>query len=190
MASFSDYKFHNMSRIGDDKCAMSQRNVQNVEAGNYMLQNYFSADCAMRNGISLALTQPAINFTGAHQTGVGGCNIDDNSHLLIDQGWNRPKCRISLYQRPFATVPYLGRGACHPVLESQLQQGDRQSSKKSVLQTTEQSHIPYSTTPMVPSLAKTVTNPTNLVEGVAMEGWVRGGLPSREMAKNEEAMRS
>jgi hypothetical protein len=190
MSSVFNYKFNSLSRIGDDSCAMSQRNVQNVEAGSYMLQNYFTADCDMRNGLSLALSQPSINFTGSHQVGVGGCNVDNNSHLLIDQGQNRPKCRISLYQRPFATVPYLGRGACHPDLESQLQQGDRQSSKKSVLQTTEQSHIPYSVTPMVPSLANTVTNPVNLVEGVAMDGWVRGGLPSREMAKNEDALRS
>ena len=190
MSTFSDYKFNNLSRIGDDSCAMSQRNVQNVEAGSYMLQNFFGADCEMRNGLALALSQPSINFTGSHQVGVGGCNVDSNSHLLIDQGQNRPKCRISLYQRPFATVPYLGRGPCHPELESQLQQGDRQSAKKSVLQTTEQSHIPYSVTPMVPSLAKTVTNPVNLVESVAMDGWVRGGLPSREMAKNEDALKS
>ena len=190
MSTFSDYKFNNLSRIGDDSCAMSQRNVQNVEAGSYMLQNFFGTDCEMRNGLALALSQPSINFTGSHQVGVGGCNVDSNSHLLIDQGQNRPKCRISLYQRPFATVPYLGRGPCHPELESQLQQGDRQSAKKSVLQTTEQSHIPYSVTPMVPSLAKTVTNPVNLVESVAMDGWVRGGLPSREMAKNEDALQS
>ena len=77
-----------------------------------------------------------------------------------------------------------------PELESQLQQGDRQSSKKSVLQTTEQSHIPYSATPLVPSLAESVTNPAHLVEGVAMKGWVRGGLPSREIAKGEEALHS
>lgn len=190
MSTFSDYKFNNLSRIGDDSCAMSQRNVQNVEAGSYMLQNYFSADCEMRNGLALALSQPSINFTGSHQVGVGGCNVDNNSHLLIDQAQNRPKCRISLYQRPFATVPYLGRGACHPELESQLQQGDRQSAKKSVLQTTEQSHIPYSATPMVPSLAESITNPAHLVEGVAMDGWVRGGLPSREMAKNDNDLRS
>ena len=135
------------------------------------------------------MSQPSINFKGAHQVGTGGCNVDDNSALMIDQGQNRPKCRISLYQRPFATVPYLGRGACHPDLESQLQQGDRQSSKKSVLQTTEQSHIPYSATPLVPSLAESVTNPVHLVEGVAMDGWVRGGIPSREMSKNEESLK-
>ena len=84
MSTTSDYKFYGLSRIGDDSCAMSQRNVQNVEAGNYMLQNYFSADCAMRNGLSLALSQPSINFTGSHQVGVGGCNVDDNSNLHID----------------------------------------------------------------------------------------------------------
>ena len=190
MSTFSDYKYNNLSRIGDDSCAMSQRNVQNVEAGSYMLQNFFGADCEMRNGLSLALSQPNINFSGSHQVGVGGCNVDNNSNLLIDQGQNRSKSRISLYQRPFATVPFLGRGASRPELESQLQQGDRQSAKKSELQTTEQSHIPYSVTPLVPSLAKTITNPVNLVEGVAMEGWVRGGLPSREMAKNDDAVKS
>lgn len=51
MSSSSDYKFHNMSRIGDDNCAMSQRNIQNVESGTYMLQNYFSADCADRKSV-------------------------------------------------------------------------------------------------------------------------------------------
>ena len=106
MASIGDYKFHNLSRIGDDNCAMSQRNVQNVESGNYMLQNYFSADCAMRNGLSVALSQPAINFTGSHQVGVGGCNVDNNSKLLIDQGGIVQNAE-SVYQRPFATVPYL-----------------------------------------------------------------------------------
>jgi hypothetical protein len=188
MSTTSDYKFNNLSRIGDDSCAMSQRNVQNVEAGSYMLQNYFSSDCTMRNGIDLALSQPNINFKGAHQVGVGGCNVDDNSALLIDKIWDKPKCRISLYQRPFATVPFLGRGACHPELESQLQHGDRQSNKKSLLQTTEQSHIPYSATPLIPSLAQTITNPVHHVESVAMDGWVRGGIPSRELAKNNETI--
>ena len=34
--------------------------------------------------------------------------------------------------------------------------------------------------PLVPSIKATVTNPANLVEGVASDGWVRGGVPSRE----------
>jgi len=39
----------------------------------------------------------------------------------------------------------------------------------------------YRHTPMISSLRATVSNPANLVEGVASKGWVRGGVPSREL---------
>jgi hypothetical protein len=186
MAFVNDFKFNTMSRIGNDHCGLSQSNVQNVEASNYILTNHFSSDCNMSNGISTALTQPNINFSGTHQTGMGGCGIDTNSKLLIESPLSRHKCKISLYQRPFLTVPFLGKGTSNPMLESQLQQGDRQTNKKSVVNSSEQSHIPLHHTPMIPSLAATVTNPVNLVEGVAADGWIRGGVPSRELAKDED----
>jgi hypothetical protein len=31
-----------------------------------------------------------------------------------------------------------------------------------------------------------VTNPANLIEGVAAAGWIRGGLSSRELSKDKE----
>ena len=96
------------------------------------------------------------------------------------------KCRISLYERPFATVPYLGRGASHPLLESHLQQGGQVTNRKSIINLSEKSHIPYRETPLIPSLAATVTNPVNLVEGVAADGWIRGGLPSRDLSKDQQ----
>ena len=37
----SDYTFDNTSRIGDDGCGLSQRNLQNVRSGNYLLTNFF-----------------------------------------------------------------------------------------------------------------------------------------------------
>lgn len=183
--SVYDFNFYNMARIGNDNCGLSQKNVQNGDAASYMLTNYFSQDCYMSKGINAALTQPNINFTGSHQTGMGGCNIDLNSRLLIDKELNHPKCRISLYQRPFATVPYLGRGPSRPVIESKIQQGDRQSNRKTETNSSEQSYIALHATPMIPSLAATVTNPVNLVEGVAADGWIRGGVPSRELTKDE-----
>ena len=33
-------------------------------------------------------------------------------------------------------------------------------------------------------MASTINNPANLVEGVAADGWIRGGLPSRELTKD------
>ena len=32
-------------------------------------------------------------------------------------------------------------------------------------------------------LKNTISNPANLVEGVADKNWIRGGLPSRELSK-------
>ena len=124
MSTISSYVFDNMDRIGDDNCSLSQRNVQNMKESNYMLENYFAADCRMEQPIVVATEQPNIFYNGSHQTGIGGCNIDENTVLRDGGGIMHPKCRISLLQRPFITVPYLGRGPGNSVLEAQLQQGE------------------------------------------------------------------
>ena len=48
----------------------------------------------------------------------------------------------------------------------------------------EKSYANYHSTPLIPAIKDTVTNPANLVEGVASEGWVRGGVPSRELTRD------
>ena len=186
MASVSNYIFNNMGRIGNDNCDQSQRNIQNVAQANWTLTNMMSESCSMNQGIDFALTAgPGVNFTGSHQVGIGGCQIDTNSDLLIDRIM-RPACRVSLFQRPFATVPFMGRGSANPTLESQLQQGDQIQNKKSINHLSEKSYINHHHTPMIPSLASSVTNPANLVEGAAAEGWIRGGLPSRDLTKDQD----
>ena len=110
-----DYTFDGLSRIGNDSCGLSQKNIQNVASANYNLTNFFSQDCGMKRPIEFATSQPNIFYNGSHQVGMGGCNIDANSDLLIGTVNTHPKCRISLYERPFLTVPYLGRGSADVV---------------------------------------------------------------------------
>lgn len=184
MASVYDYTFNNTTRLGDDKCELSQSNIQNSQAATYLLDNFRPA-CPMNNAIDFATSQLNVNYSGSHQVGINGCNIDENSELSLTD-LSKPKCRISLFQRPFSTVPYLGRGKSNPVLESQIQQGDLANNRKSINPTSEVSYISYTNTPMIPSLQATVSNPANLVEGVAAEGWIRGGLPSRELTRDQD----
>jgi hypothetical protein len=139
----------------------------------------------MSRPIEFATSQPGIFYEGGHQVGAGGCNIDVNSQLLTGSGLMHPKCRISLNQRPFITVPYLGRGECNPLLESKLIQGDMTINKRSVNLLSEQCYSNYLNYPLIPSIASTVSNPSNLIEGVAADGWVRGGIPSREMSREK-----
>jgi len=184
MASTYDYKFYQTSRLGDDKCDQSQHTLQNAQASTYMLDNFRPA-CPMNNAVDFATSQLNVNFTGSHTVGINGCNIDENSELTL-RDISRPKCRISLLQRPFVTVPFLGRGKSNAVLESQIQQGDLANNRKSAYPSSEFSYAPYALTPLVPSLESTISNPANLIEGVAADGWIRGGLPSRELARDKE----
>tara|TARA_Y100001970_G_C14256135_1_gene875546 strand:- start:964 stop:1548 length:585 start_codon:yes stop_codon:yes gene_type:complete len=187
MSSYiKDFTFDNLSRIGNDNCGLSQQNIQNTASSNYMLSNFFSQDCNMTRPIDFATSQPNIFYKGGYQIGPGGCNIDTNSELKMGGVQTNPKCRISLSERPFKTIPYLGRGPANPVLESNIQQGDSVTNKKSVTNTSEKSHMPYSNYPLLPNIESTITNPANLVEGIAAEGWVRGGVPSRELQKNAD----
>ena len=187
MANVSSYTFDNMSRIGNDSCYLDQESIQNINACNYLLQNYFASDCSMKRPIDLATSQPGIFYNGGYNTGAGGCNIDDNSNLMLGSIQTNPKCRIDLFQRPFATVPFLGRGSVCPILEAQMQQGETNTNKRTITQLSEKSYLSYSETPLLPDIKERMTNPAYSVEGVASEGWVRGGVPSRELTRDRQS---
>lgn len=186
MANISSYAFENMSRIGNDSCALDQKSVQNVNACNYLLQNYFISDCTMKKPISLATTQPGVFFNGPSNVGSGGCVVDASSELLIGSLLTHPKCKLELFQRPFATVPFLGRGSVNPVLEAQIQQGESITNKRSITKLGERSYISYSNTPLQPDVKNRVTNPDYCIESSASAGWIRGGLPSRDLTRDKE----
>jgi len=186
MANVSGYTFDNMARIGLDSCNKSQTDIQNVATCNYMTQNYFASDCSMKNPIELATTQPGIMYNGGYNVGAGGCNINESSNLQIGTIQTHPRCRIDLFQRPFATVPFLGRGSVNPVIESQIQQGEQLVNKRSVNTLSEKSYIKYHQTPLLPAVKARMNDPSTQIESVASDGWVRGGVPSRELTRDSD----
>ena len=116
--------FDNTTRLGVDSCVVDQRSMQNTQTCNYNLQNYFLAECSMKQPIEFATSQPAVNYKGGH-LGAGGCNVDVNSELLLGALQTHPRSKVVLYQRPYSTIPYLGKGSADSVDESRLQQGER-----------------------------------------------------------------
>ena len=182
MATYSGYTFENMSRIGLDQCNISQTDIQNVASCNYQTQNYFASDCSMKNPIALATSQPGVMYNGGYNSGAGGCNIDANSQLLIGSIQTHPRSHIDLFQRPFATVPYLGRGSVNPVMEAQIQQGEQIVNKRSINNLSEKSYIKYHQTPLLPAVQQKIKNSN--IESDAAQGWVRGGVPSRELTRD------
>ena len=183
MAYVSDFTFNNMSRIGNDGCCIDQNSIQNSASCSYLLQNYFAQDCSMKNAKALATSQPCINYSGSDMCGI---NIDTSSQLLIGGIQTHPKSKIDLFGRPFATVPFLGRGSVDPILESQIQQGEGITNKRSVTRLMEKSYMKYHTTPLIPEVKQNIQNPSLMIEGMASEGWIRGGLPSRELTRDRD----
>jgi len=186
MAYVSDFTFNTMGRIGNDECSQDINSIQNSQACSYLLQNYFAADCNMSNAKKLATTQPGINYSGSMGSDMCGSNIDESSKLFIGSIQTAPKARIDLFQRPFATVPYLGRGAVDPILEAQIQQGEAVTNKRSITKLTEKSHLRYRTTPLIPEMQQNIQNPDHLIEANAAQGWIRGGVPSRELTRDRD----
>jgi hypothetical protein len=177
-----DYTFNKMTNIGDDSCAITQLNVENHQAQEYMLNNYFPA-CPMTKAIDFATQQPFVFYNGSHQLGINGCNINQNtelSHTAI----TKPPCRVNLLQRPFATVPYLGRGRQDVNLESVLREGELIQNNKSSNPSSEVSYINYKNYPLIPEVQETISNGANHIEADQYAGWIRGGMPSREYARD------
>lgn len=186
MAFVTNFNFDNLSRIGNDRCFQDQETIQNVQSCNYNLQNYFGNDCTMKQAYAISTMQPGVILNGGHGSGAGGCNIDQSSKLTLGSLVTHPRCKIDLFQRPFATVPFLGKGSVDPILEAQIQQGDLSTNKRSVTRMPEKSYMKYTTTPLLADIKDRVTNPAYCVEGVASEGWIRGGIPCRELTRDRE----
>jgi hypothetical protein len=178
------YTFDNLARNGNDNCYMDQKNIQNLSYSNYLLNNYFQSDCLMNKVINVATTQPGVNYKGGYQTGEGGCNIDQNTYLKMDTILSHPKCKITLEQRPFITVPYLGRGYVDSNIESKLIQGEYNYNRKTSNPIMEQSYIPYSHTPLLSNIQGMMNNPKYMIEHDASQDWIRGGVPSRELTRD------
>ena len=188
MSSVYNYTFDNLTRIGNDKCGISEKDVQNKNFSKYQTQSYFAQDCGMRRPVDFATKQPNVFPTGTPtgtNVGLGGCNVDQDTQLKQGDIAPEIKSRISLQKRPFLTVPYLGKGPSKPVLESQLMQGSFDFDKKSCKNLMEKS-FRNTSDDLVPSLKASIQNPANLIEDIAAEGWIRGGLPSRELSRDND----
>lgn len=180
----SDYTFFNMARIGADAVDNTQRNMSNTRFSNYMLSNYFS-EPTVNSHVDFATQQPTVMFSGySNGKGVLGSLIDIDSQMTLKTQQERSLEKLSLNQREFLTVPYLGRGSCDPLLESQIQQGERANEKKSVSTIMTKSFMDHSLYILDDEMKNRVGDTRNTIQESAMDGWIRGGVLTREMTQD------
>ena len=151
----------------------------NSKFNNYMMSNYFS-ESRSDDHVNFATAQPGFMFNSGAISGATAATVDVDSKFSILKENARSLEKLSLQTRPFVAVPYLGRGSADTTLESQLRQGDIVGNKKSVSTVTEQSFMNNQMYPLIDSIKETITNPKYLVQEAALDGWIRGGVATRE----------
>jgi len=181
MNTISNFMFNNLGRIDSDTTDKSQHNLQNIRFANYQLSSYFS-ETLSNSHIQFATSQLGMMVDGSiGAAGFSPAIVDTDSSLIINKEQERSLDKLVLSQRPFLTVPYLGRGSCDPSLESKLQQGEIVSDKKSVSTIMNKSFMGYTLYPTDDNMTNHVNNPSFTVEEAALDGWVRGGSSTRDI---------
>jgi hypothetical protein len=180
MSSSTDFMFNNLGGTRSDVVDQSERSLQNTRFSNYMLSNFAADSIRPEEVINFASSQPSMIMNGASKgDGIDGSVIDVESLLTVSQEQARALEKLTLQQRPFLTVPYLGRGSCDTVVESQLQQGEEVHDKKSVSTIMEKAFTDYSLYVVDNNMEQRTSTTQYTVQEDALNGWVRGGSNTR-----------
>jgi hypothetical protein len=180
MSNVVDFMFNNLSRIGQDEYNYTQDNKMNNGYSSYMLTNLYNTN--EKKAFQIASNHPTLNLKGTNGVGPLGYNIDDSSKLINSKLTNL-NCKINLQERSYKTIPYLGKGNVDVALENKLRFGDTLREKKSVLQLNEKCLNDVKTYPLDNGLKQQLSSG---IEENAVKGWIRGGMPSREIYKNKD----
>ena len=169
----------------DDACFVDTQTRQSIGPGNYGVTNYFDCECMMPQTVKNATDNVCVPF----KNGVGTeqpCVVDDGSVLRWGLTKKYPKCsqREGLLERPYKSIPYMGRGYLRPDEESELKFAEDTRVKKSC-NTLSGVTIPQYFTPLLDHLAYNVQNPMHLIEEVGIET-TRSGYPSRLVVRDAD----
>lgn len=179
MSQWIDFQFDQLSRIGSDSTAFTQENMLNTHHANYTTYNPYIMNCD--GPIDVATRQPNVFFKSGSNLGPGGCNVDQST-ILSKSVLTNPHIKISLHERPYKTVPFLGKGNVDVAVENGLFWGDTLREKKSTVLMNEKQPIDLENFPLMNK--DRFTDPRRHIEQSAAKDWVRGGVPSREIYKN------
>jgi hypothetical protein len=179
MSSFQTFAF---TRIRNDPCDQSVQDKERLGPGNY--QTTFLVPPAPV-AMATAYQQPAVPPAAAgYGWSAQGIDVDSvlRNHAIQS---NSPHCplRGRTQARPFATVPYMGRGRGDAPLETKLQYAPVMRQGKAC-GTIMEDFLSQQFTPQIPYVAANVQNPVHLIPEVAAKGWVWGGVPSRQWVRD------
>jgi len=176
---------HNQTNLLDDVCSQTERNNQNIEASDYNVSNFASCDKNLISIINKATENKGVPLKDGFDVSPNKVN----EHSKIRQGAyeSRPKMTQQLFERPYKTVPYMGRGRVDNDIETKLQHSEI-TYRDNFVGFIEQQDKTFDNilTPLIKNVKDNVQKVDNLIEGVNDNRdffMIRGGVPSRQIVK-------
>lgn len=165
----------------DDKCFIDIDTRQSIGPGNYGVTNLYDCECLIPDVMKNATDNVCVPFKNGND--VASCVIDDSSKLRWGLQKKYPKCNQQLFERPYKTVPYMGRGFLKPNEETELIFSEDTKIKRSS-NTLSGITIGNFFCPLLPYLSYNVQNTKHIIE--EEQGWVRSGAPSRLVVRDSD----
>ena len=142
----------------------------------------YGCDCNLEEAREVQLKQPSINFNGGKGwIGEKGCLVENDSQLRFSGLTN--KKYINQF-RNMQNQGFFGKGSYAVDTESILRDSQITRVDRPCNVLSGSSTLPFSITPMIKKLENEVQNPKNIIPEDSMESWIRGGIPSRQIARN------
>ena len=183
-----DNKDNGNANLVYDECYMKQQNNESQGPGNYKLSNNNSCECGIPKVMETALNGPG--YAGKQfRDGYGwsGCNIDVDSKLRNSKNLTNVRCLNNLQERPFLTVPFLGRGKCDAELEMKIKPGNDTFQGKACNSLAGRDMTEYHMIPMINCLKNNIQDKSHIIEEEL--GWIRSGIPSRQVIRNQDYLK-
>jgi len=165
----------------DDKCFIDIDTRQSIGPGNYGVTNLYDCECLIPDIVKNATDNVCVPFTNGYD--VAPCVIDDSSKMRWGLQKKFPKCNQQLFERPYKTVPFMGKGVLKVDEDSQLKFAEDTKVKRSN-NTLSGITIGNVFIPMIDHISFNVQNPDHLIE--ENQGWIRSGAPSRLVLRDSD----
>jgi hypothetical protein len=176
--------------LREDAIELSLQMMNSQGPGYYQLDNQNGCECGLKEAREIQTSQPGISFKGGcGWSGELGCLVDNDSTLRQNKDRITNKREIhQLTERLSATTRNLTKGFYDVDAESVIRPGDFAKDQKPCMGVTEVTIGNYFL-PMIPKLKTEVQDTKHIIPEDSQYEWVRGGLPTREMVRNEDYLR-
>ena len=157
---------------------------QSLGVGAYHLDNMYGCECGLKTAREIQVSQPAINFNaGSGWMGEKGCLIDNDSNLRFE---DMTQLRYINQLPNLQNAGFFGRGDYNVDDETLIQSSNitRVDRPCNVLSGVTIDNLQPALFPMNDRLKSEVQNKIHIIPEDSMSSWVRGGLPSRQIARN------